>query len=299
MELRQLRYFVAVAEELHFGRAAQRLAISQPPLSFNIARLEQSLGYALLRRSTRTVELTAAGQVFYREACRILGLVDQAQALGSRAAKGEVGSLRIGFVGAALLTPLAGALRRFELARPGLLVSVHELNSFEQVDALQREEIDFGILHPRDLPEGLGGQLLLREPFVCALPAAHPLAGRKEIRLQALKNEPFVLFPRHFSPAYHDRIIAMCVAAGFTPHVRYEVRANATVAALVAAGFGVAIVPQSVGRVAIDGLQFRPLVGASARVVSELIGAWRDEDHERLIRPLLAEMAPLLKKRAG
>lgn len=297
MELRQLRYFVAVAEELHFGKAAQRLAISQPPLSFNIARLEESLGYALLRRSTRAVELTAAGKVFYREACRILSLADQAQALGSRAARGEVGRLRIGFVGAALLTPMASVLRRFDLERPGLFITVHELNSFEQIDALQREQIDFGILHPRSIPEGLHTQVLYREPFVCALPASHRLADGKEIRLRALKDEPFVLFPRHFSPEYHDRIIAMCMAAGFTPQVRYEVRANATVASLVAAGFGVAIVPRSVCRMAIDGLRFRPLAGT--RVDSELIGVWRDEDYESLIRPLLAEMASQLKEGAS
>lgn len=217
--------------------------------------------------------------------------------MGGRAARGEAGSLRIGFVGAALLTPMASVLRRFDLERPGLLMTVHELNSFEQIDALQREQIDFGILHPRSIPEGLHAQVLYREPFVCALPASHPLAGRKEIRLRALKDESFVLFPRHFSPEYHDRIIAMCVAAGFTPQVRYEVRANATVASLVAAGFGVAIVPRSVGRVAIDGLQFRPLAGT--RVDSELIGAWRGEDHESLIRPLLAEMALQLKEGAS
>ncbi len=302
MELRQLRYFVAVAEELHFGRAARRLAISQPPLSFNIARLEESLGYTLLRRSTREVQLTAAGQVFYREACRILSLADQAKTLGSRAAAGEAGSLRIGFVGAALLTPLAALLRQFDLDRPGLLVTVHELNSFEQIHALQREQIDFGILHPRSVPDGLHTQVLYREPFVCALPADHPLAAQKQIQLLALKDEPFVLFPRHFSPEYHDRIIALCMEAGFTPHIRYEVRANATVASLVAAGFGVAIVPQSVRRVAIDGLQFRPLAKNQAH--SELIGAWRNGDDASMIAPLLAALAcdeepPVSAKRAA
>lgn len=292
MELRQLRYFVAVAEELHFGKAAKRLSISQPPLSFNISRLEESLGYALLRRSTREVTLTPAGKVLYREACRILSLADQAQMLGSRAASGELGSLRIGFVGAALLTPIAAILRRFELERPGVLLSVHELNSFEQIDALQRDQIDFGILHPRSIPDGLHTQVLYREPFVCALPASHPLARKKEVRLEALKNESFVLFPRHFSPEYHDQIIALCMSEGFAPHIRYEVRANATVAALVAAGFGVAIVPQSVRRVAIDGLEFRPLVKAD--ISSELIGAWRNEENEGLIKPLLAELGAIL-----
>ena len=123
MELKQLRYFVAVAEELHFGNAAKRLAISQPPLSFNIARLEESLGYLLLRRSTREVALTPAGMVFYQEACRILALASQAQQLGQRAAEGELGSLRVGFVGAALLTPIANHLRRFEMQRSGVMIS--------------------------------------------------------------------------------------------------------------------------------------------------------------------------------
>ena len=288
MELKQLRYFVAVAEELHFGNAAKRLAISQPPLSFNIARLEESLGYLLLRRSTREVALTPAGMVFYQEACRILALASQAQQLGQRAADGELGSLRIGFVGAALLTPIANHLRRFEMQRSGVMLSVHELNSFEQIDALQREQIDFGILHPRTIPDGLCSQVLFRESFVCALPSDHRLARSKKLKLQALSNESFVLFPRHFSPDYHDRMIAMCMAAGFTPHIRYEVRANATVAALVAAGFGVAIVPHSVQRVAIDGVTFLPL--ADNDVMSELIGVWRDDPQDALLPPLLAEL---------
>ena len=288
MELRQLRYFVAVAEELHFGRAARRLAITQPPLSFNIAKLEESLGYALLRRSTREVALTSAGQVFYREACRILSLSAQAKDLGERVAQGQAGRLRVGFVGAAALSPIAAALRAFERERPELLVTVHELNSFEQINALQQLQIDFGIVHPRALPDDLAAQSLYREPFVCALPAAHPLAAQSAIDLASLRDESFVLFPRHFSPEYHDRIVAMCVAAGFTPHFRYEVRANATVAALVAAGFGVAIVPESVQRVAIDGLQFRPLTQQTAS--SELLGVWRVADADGLPGRLLSAL---------
>ena len=289
MEMRQLRYFVAVAEELHFGRAAKRLSITQPPLSFNIARLEESLGYPLLRRSTREVALTPAGQVFYREACRILSLASQAQELAQRVAQGDGGSLRVGFVGAASLTPIAVALRRFVQQRPELMVTVHELNSFEQIHALQSGQIDFGIMHPRSLPEELQTCVLYREPFICALPAGHRLAGGDEVVLQALREEPFVLFPRHFSPEYHDRIVAMCVAAGFTPRIRYEVRANATVACLVAAGFGVAIVPESVGRIAIDGLQFRPL--AHGGTASELTGVWRPQDPQGLVERLLQALS--------
>lgn len=292
MTLKQLRYFIAVAEELHFGRAAQRLSISQPPLSFNIARLEEALGYRLLDRSSRKVELTAAGKVFYSEACRILRVVEQARLLGSRASIGQSGSIRIGFVGTAIFSPISEALRQFDLEHPNTLISVHELNSFEQIDALQGNQIDFGILYQRSIPDSLNFQILYREPFVCALPAPHPVAQKKSIHLRSLKDESFVLPPRYFSSEYHNRIMSMCIKEGFTPHIRYEARTNAIATVLVAAGFGVAIVPASISRIAIDGLCFRPLANTS--VQSELIGVWRKGNHEKLIQPLLTKLAALL-----
>lgn len=290
MELKRLRYFVAVAEELHFSRAARRLSISQPPLSANILKLEEELGYALLRRTTRQVALTPAGKVFYREACRILSLVDQARHLGARAADGQIGLLRLGFVGTALLTPLAGRLRSFGSAYPDLVLTVHELNSFEQIDALEREQLDFSILHDRPTPDSIATCVLHREPFVCALPADHPLAEESSIHLSRLRDESFVLFPRAFSPQYHDKIIAMCVAEGFTPQIRYEVRNNATVVSLVAAGFGIAIVPSSISRLSVPGLRFCTLAGRIGESI--LIGAWRRGEDEALILPLLKAVAP-------
>ncbi|MGO4396060.1 LysR family transcriptional regulator [Variovorax sp. M-6] len=290
MDLRQLRYFVAVAEELHFGRAAQRLSITQPPLSFNIAKLEESLGFELLRRSTREVALTPAGQVMYQEALKILSLTREAQASAGRIARGESGTIHVGFVGSALLTRLTEVTRSFGMARPDVQVIVHELNSFEQVDALQLRKIDLGIIHARTLPGGIGWRVLDRQSFVCALPADHPLAARADIGLHELRNEDFVLFSRPFSPEFHDKIVAMCLRAGFTPNIRHEVRHMLSVAALVARKFGVSLVPSSLQAVVLPNLCFRPL--AHSEQPSELRGIWREGDPSALVHSLLEALTP-------
>jgi len=288
LDLRQLRYFVAVAEELHFGRAAQRLAITQPPLSFNITKLEETLGFRLLRRSTREVALTPAGRVIYQEAIKILALTREARALAGRAARGEAGTIHIGFVGSAMLTPLAARVRHFGKARPDAQVVVHELNSFEQIDALQRRQIDFGIIHPRAMPRGVASQVLDAERFVCALPADHSLADRARINLRHLRHEEFVLFPRHFSPEYHDKIVALCARAGFMPNIRHEVRHMLSIASLVARNFGVSLVPAAVQAVTLPNLKFLPLAGAEN--VSELRGIWREDDTSPLVPHLLSAL---------
>jgi DNA-binding transcriptional LysR family regulator len=290
MDLRQLRYFVAVAEELHFGRAAQRLAITQPPLSFNIAKLEESLGFELLRRSTREVALTPAGQVMYQEALKILASTRMAQAMAGRIARGESGTIHVGFVGSALLTRLTEVTRSFGAARPDVQLIIHELNSYEQVDALQLRQIDLGVIHPRALPGGIGSRVLDRQGFVCALPADHPLAARTEIGLHELQNEDFVLFSRPFSPEYYDKIVAMCVRAGFTPNIRHEVRHMLSVAALVARKFGVSLVPASLQTIALPNLSFRPL--AHPEQPSELRGIWREGDPLALVHSLLEALTP-------
>ncbi len=288
MDLRQLRYFIAVAEELHFGRAAQRLAITQPPLSFNIAKLEESLGFELLRRSTREVALTPAGQVMYQEAIKILALARKAQTLAGRIARGESGTIHVGFVGSALLTQLTEVTRSFGATRPDVQLVIHELNSFEQVDALQLRQIDLGVIHPRTLPGGIGTRVLYRQGFVCALPSDHPLAARTEIGLHELQNEDFVLFPRSFSPEYHDQIVAMCMRAGFTPHIRHEVRHMLSIATLVGRKFGVSLVPASLQTIALPNLSFRPL--AHPEQPAELRAIWREGDPSALVHALLAEL---------
>jgi len=285
MDLRQLRHFVAVAEELHFGRAAERLAITQPPLSFSIGKLESSLGLPLLRRTTRDVSLTPAGKVLYQEAIKILALVRDAEGLAGRAARGELGMVHVGFVGSAVLTPLGEQIQAFGEAWPGVDVVVHELNSFEQIEALQRRQIDIGIIHPRAIPTGLSSGLLHAERFVCLLPASHPLADRPGIEVDWLRDEDFVLFPRYFSPEYYDKIVGVCAQAGFTPNIRHQVRHMLTIATLVSKNFGVSLVPQSVEVAALPNLVCRPLTGESK--MSELLGIWRDDEHSPAVLSMI------------
>lgn len=289
MDLRQLRYFVAVAEELHFGRAAQRLAITQPPLSFNIVKLEESLGFELLRRTTREVALTPAGRALYQEALKILALTRDAQTLVGRIARGESGVVHVGFVGSALLSLAPETTERFGAQRPEVQVIVHELNSFEQVDALQNRQIDLGIIHPRTLPSGVESRVLNRQGFVCVLAADHALAAKREILLKDLAHENFVLFSRPFSQDYYDKVVAMCARAGFIPSIRHEVRHMLSIAALVARKFGVSLVPASLQSVVLPNLAFRPL--ADADDSSELRLIWRAQENSALVHALLAEFA--------
>ncbi|MBO1012795.1 LysR family transcriptional regulator [Achromobacter sp. SD115] len=289
MDLRQLRYFVAVAEELHFGRAAKRLAISQPPLSFNIRQLEASLGMELLRRTTREVALTEAGKVIYREALKLLALARDAEEQARRAANGEAGAVHIGFVGSSFLTRLASDVRAYAVARPEVEVVLYELSSYEQIDALQRGQIDIGIVHPRVMPSGVSSRVLHREDFVCLLPATHPLAALETIDAQQLQHDDFVLFPRDFSPGYYDKILALCLQAGFTPHIRHKVRNMLTIATLVSHEFGVSLVPASLGKVQLPNLACRPLTHASTP--SDLRGIWRHDETQPAVLAMLEQLA--------
>ncbi|WP_271410033.1 LysR substrate-binding domain-containing protein [Pseudomonas sp. Q1-7] len=248
MDLKQLRYFVAVAEELHFGRAAARLFISQPALSFDIKKLEEQLGIQLLLRNNKSVKLTAAGQVLLEEARNLLLQAEQARRLTLRSAQGALGRLRVGFVSSMLYRGLPQVVADFEARFPGMEVVLQEMNSAEQAQALQRGQIDIGFAHRGTLPPGIGSQPLLADPFVCCLPPGHRLAQRQRVDLAELRDDPFILFPRHASPHYHDLIIARCVAAGFSPQIRHEARLWQTIAAMVAQGMGVALLPQTLGR---------------------------------------------------
>lgn len=262
MDIRQLKYFVAVAEELHFGRAAKRLSITQPPLSFNIKRLEESLNFELLRRNTREVALTAAGRVLYTEAIKILAHVEIAERLVGRAAAGESGSVRIGILGSALLTPIPGRVRSFGYAHPDVSIEILELTSVEQYEALLNEEIDIGVVHPRDLPARtpVSSAQIYSENFMCALHSSHPLAiKRKAIELNDLRDEEFILFPRQSAPAYYEKIVALCVSAGFVPRMRHQVRNMLSMTSLVALNFGVALVPTAISRLPTPEVTYRRL----------------------------------------
>ncbi|GAC1032215.1 LysR substrate-binding domain-containing protein [Pseudomonas sp. No.21] len=287
MDLKQLRYFIAVAEELHFGRAAARLFISQPALSFDIKKLEEQLGVQLLVRTNKSVKLTAPGQVLLDEARSLLQQAEQARRLTLRSAQGALGRLRVGFVSSMLYRGLPAAVRGFEEAHPGMEVVLQEMNSAEQALALQRGQIDIGFIHRGPLAAGLRSEALLAEPFLCCLPPGHPLAGAERIDLAELRDDPFILFPRPAAPHYHDLIIACCVGAGFSPQIRHEARLWQTIVAMVAQGMGVALLPASLCR-AWPGVVGVPLVQEGA--LSEIHALCSEENAPEAAHAFLARL---------
>ncbi|HXZ06566.1 MAG TPA: LysR family transcriptional regulator [Paraburkholderia sp.] len=259
MDLKQLRYFVAVAEELHFGRAAKRLFISQPALSFDIRKFEEQLGVQLLARTSKTVSLTNAGQVLLGEARRLLLQASEAERITVRSAHGLAGHLRVGFVNSMLYRGLSSAVRRFESDHPDVEIVLKEMNTNEQVQAIQRMQIDMGYAHWGNFPAEVVSTPIFSEPFLCCLPATHRLASRRKIDLRDLAQDPFILFPRAVSPHYHDLIIAQCVKAGFSPLIRHEARLWQTVVTMVEFGMGVALVPFTLRQVGNERVCCRPL----------------------------------------
>jgi len=278
MEFRHLRCFVALADELHFGRAARRVAMSQPPFSVNIRQLEEAVGARLFDRNSKGVALTAAGLAFRPQAQALLERADQARSLAKAVGAGTAGTLRIGFVGSMLFRGLPGTLRRFQAWHGQLELVLHELNSQEQIDALVGEELDLGFIHTDRVPPPLTCRLVDAERFVACLPEGHPQAARRTVRLPALADDAFVLFSRHSSPDYYARIIDACHGAGFHPRVRHEVRHWLSVVAVVAQGMGVSVVPAPLERSGIRGAVFKPLAGTV--LDSKVHAAWHGEaDH--------------------
>jgi len=259
MEFRHLRYFLVLAEELHFGRAARRLSISQPPLSLNIQQLEASVGARLFVRNSREVRLTAAGQAFVPKA---RALLEQAQEAGRHARdveQGMVGRLHIGFVGAMLYRGLPQMLRQFQAQHPLLRVLLRELNSQDQLIELSHERLDLGFVHTTRVPPDLSRILVARQPFVCCLPTTHPLAKKRKLALRQLQGEPFAMVARAVSPDYHEAILSLCTEAGFHPEIRYELRHWLSVVSLVSQGLGVALVPEALRQSGLAGTSFVPL----------------------------------------
>ncbi|OUL99189.1 LysR substrate-binding domain-containing protein [Variovorax sp. JS1663] len=285
MELRHLRYFSVLADELHFGRAARRLSISQPPLSVAIRQLEESVGARLFERNSKEVRLTPAGQQFMASARALLRQAEEAALQARDVASGSAGRLRIGFVGSMLYRGLPQALRSFQARHPSVRVTLTELNSGEQIAELLHDRLDIGFVHSSRLPPELQHRLLLAEPFVCCLPARHALARRRLLAPADLRAEPFVLFSRSASPDYHERILSICADAGFRPEVRHEVRHWLAVVSLVSQGMGVALVPDAMRRSALRGAVFRPLDRPVAQ--SEAYAVWRAGPENVLVQRLL------------
>ncbi|WP_374669135.1 LysR family transcriptional regulator [Ramlibacter sp.] len=278
MEFRHLRYFLAVAEELHFGRAARRLAISQPPLSLNIRQLEESVGVRLFHRNSKEVRLTPAGRAFVPAARALLQQATDAASHAREVAQGHTGRVRVGLVSSMLYRGLPRLVRDFQARHPGLQVVLRELSSHDQVVELTQGQLDVGFVHTQRVPPELARERFATEPFLCCLPSGHALARSRRLALRRLEGEPFVMFSRTASPDYYERVLAICSEAGFYPDVQHEARHWLSVVSMVAQGVGVSLVPAALKGSALPGAVFLPVTPAEAR--SEVFCVWRQADDQ-------------------
>jgi DNA-binding transcriptional LysR family regulator len=276
-ELQHLRAFIAVAEELHFGRAASRLNLSQPPLSQQIRRLERELGVQLFERNRRAVRLTAAGSAFLIEARRIHADAERAAEMVRRVARGESGTLRVGFASSSVLWALPEAVRKYRHQYPDVHIQLQEATTAEQLELLRVARLDLGIVRGplRGETPSLRLEVVFREPLVAALPSNHRLATHAKVELADLASEPLVLFPREVAPGFHEAILASCLEAGYSPMIVQEAAEYQTLVSLVAAQVGITLVPSSVRALRLDGVVYVPIRGASPIV--ELVAACRPD----------------------
>jgi len=278
MDLHHLRHFLAVAEELHFGRAAKRLGMSQPPLSQSIQRLETSLGALLFDRSRQHVILTPAGRALLQEARGLLAQVEQAERLVRRVAEGNLARLRVAFVPWSLVRALPRALRAFHRQWPGVEARLYERASRQQVASLRAGEIDLGIVSLRMIAtEGLQVRVVERSRLAVAVPSSWPQARQAKLRLADLSACPFLVFPPQLSPAWHEAVIAACRDAGFRPNVIQETAQPFTMLNMVANGLGVALLQDTAASMKVDGVTLVPLADAPASFDTEIALAWVDK----------------------
>lgn len=287
MELRHLRYFVTVAEELNFTRAARRLGMEQPPLSQQIRQLEDEVGTPLFQRLPRGVALTDAGGFFLRDAREILERVRQATEQAQRVARGDRGRLRIGMINSAPFHPFVPrVIREFGQLYPEVALGLEEDITPALTRALLESAVDVAFMRP-PLGEaaGLAVETLFDEAIVVALPEGHPLGRLRSLPLAALANDSFVLFPRPVGSGLYDEILAACRRAGFSPHIGHEVRQVTSIANLVAADLGVSLVPASMQQVLSTGVLYRPIEGDAPRARMSL--ASRRGDPSATVRNML------------
>lgn len=290
IELRHLRYFIAVSEELHFGRAALRLNISQPPLSQQIQILEHEIGARLFARTNRSVQLTAAGQQFLQDARLVLQQVDQAADKAARLHRGDEGEIRIGFTSSApFITAVSDALFTFRQRFPAVHIQMQEINTRQQLAPLGDGRLDLGVMRNTILPETLDHQLLLREPMYALVHRAHRLAGRERIALSDLAQEPFVFFDPQVGTALYGEILGLLGRYDIQPNIAQEVGEAMTIIGLVSTGLGVSILPASFRRVRLTDVVWIPLVEQDAR--SEVWLVW---SKQREVPAVVAAMMKML-----
>lgn len=294
MESRLLTYFVAVAEELHFGRAAKRLNISQPPLSQQIIQLEEKIGVRLFSRTRRRVELTPAGEVLLEDARKILALSEEAVRRAVRAGKGEIGRLSVGYIGSANYSVLPDLIREFRKRLPEVELSLAELNTSQQIEALRDGRIHVGFMRPpRGIEsKGLSFETVLKELLVAAIPVNHKLKSRTSVPLKMLAKEPFVMIPRSRGPGFFDQVIAMCQAEGFSPEIVLEASQFHTIIGMVAAGVGIAVVPASMQRSRMKGVAFREIENGPE---TALTMAWSSENKSPVLKKFISVARELAK----
>ncbi|WP_158240616.1 LysR family transcriptional regulator [Telmatospirillum siberiense] len=292
MEFKHLKAFIALSEDLHFGRAAVRLGIAQPQLSLQIQSLEAVLGVRLFERSRRHVALTDAGRLFLPEARATLAQAERARQTALRAARGELGRLDIGFTGSA---PFSNAMphiiSQFRKRWPDLEMTLREMSTSDQLQALVEGNLDIGFVRPGEPGEAEGVilQMVLQEPLFAVLPADHPLADGPSVSVAALAGLPFIMHPRHIGTGLYDKVMNLCAVAGFRPRVALEAHQMSTIVGLTATGLGVSIVPEAMRRIHVDGARFVPLVETDATMVLSV--AHRKGDARAVIRHFLGAVA--------
>ncbi len=294
MELRQLEYFIAVAEELHFGRAAIRLGMTQPPLSQQIRQLEHELGVQLFHRTKRHVELSDAGRVYLSEIRRVVSGLQHAEQMARKAQFGEVGRLVLGFVGSATYDVLPSLIRVYKERYPDVDLALHEMPSPDQMDALLNRNIDVGVLRPATSHPALVVRTIQRDQCVAVVPASHRLAEEKSVTMKQMRNDQLILVSRSTWPGLYDSIVTLIYAEGFSPSIRLEVTEVQTVVGLVAAEMGVSILPRSTQHVHTRDVRYLPITGEAPQVEMGL--AWRRDDQSEVLKQFLAvieEMTPL------
>lgn len=272
MKLHYLKYFSVLAEELHFRRAADRLAISQPPLSAAIKALEEELGVQLLRRNTKVVELTPAGSAFLLESREILERISRASTVVRAAEEGMRGRLDVGISGSLLYREVPSIIKAFQAEAPAVEVVLHELASAEQLERIMHRKLDAGFAHGAKVPSQLRSLPLKNDDYVLCLPERHPSANKRVVDLREFANERFVMFSREAAPANHDIVISIFSSAGIHPRTMHSARAWLTIISMVAEVSGVALVPRSLGRAGMAGVRFVPFKGATSTAPAML--AW-------------------------
>jgi DNA-binding transcriptional LysR family regulator len=285
MDVRFLRYFVAVAEELSFTRAAARLNMAQPPLSQQIRKLESQLGVNLFTRTKRRVEITEAGRLLLQQTQQALRAIEQGTVLAQRAGRGELGRLVLGFVEYMSYTVIPPILRAFRERFPEVDLVLRVFTNMQQLIALRSGQIDVSFLRPPADGRDIRSQLLSHEHFVLAMPATHRLAHEAAVSIKQLANDMFIMYPRELGPTFHHEIFRFCERAGFSPKVALEVNRIHTAVGLVSSGIGVALVPGAVKRLHLDNVVYRPFRERAPTI--DVLMAWHKERFSPLLQAFL------------